>query len=76
MNFEALCRESLDINTVRIVQNIILERYMSARFKQGSVGYRSFSTSGHKGKVILPYNEGLYSQNVTPVFGGNYWRRI
>ena len=72
MNFEALCRESLDINTVRIVQNIILECYMSARFKQGSVEYRLCSTSSHKGKVILPYNESLYSRNVTPVFGCNY----
>ena len=37
-----------------IVENPSLERYMSARFKQGSVKHRSRLRSGLKGRLILP----------------------
>ena len=42
---------------------------MSVRFNQGSVGHRSGSRSGQKGKVILPNNESLHSRHVTLVLG-------
>ena len=57
MDFETLYWASLVIKTVRIVQNSSLECYMSTRFKQVSVKYRSGSRSGYKGKFILRNND-------------------
>ena len=39
-NFETLCWAALVIKTARIVLNLSLDCYMSARFQQGSVQHR------------------------------------
>ena len=65
MDFETWCWVALVIKTVRIVQNTSLECYKNARFKQGSVKYRSGSRSGHKDKVILPNNKSVHLRHVT-----------